>query len=88
MQVLLRKVPKEQLAVALNGATEPLRELFLKNMSVRAGKMLQEDIEAMDPVRLRDVEETQGAIVALAKSLAESDEIVLAGNGGSDEMVY
>jgi flagellar motor switch protein FliG len=88
VQVLLRQVPKEQLAGALKGASEPLRDLFLKNMSVRAGKMLQEDIAAMGPVRVRDVDEAQGAIVALVKSLAESDEIVLAGSGGGDEMVY
>ncbi|MGE5779404.1 MAG: FliG C-terminal domain-containing protein [Hyphomicrobiales bacterium] len=57
-------------------------------MSVRAGKMLQEDIAVMGPVRVRDVDEAQGAIVAMVKSLAETDEIVLAGSGGGDEMVY
>lgn len=88
VQVLLRQVPKEQLALALKAASEPLRDLFLKNMSVRAGKMLQEDIAVMGPVRLRDVDEAQNAIVALVKSLAEANEIVLAGSGGSDEMVY
>jgi flagellar motor switch protein FliG len=88
VQVLLRQVPKEQLAVALKAASEPLRDLFLKNMSVRAGKMLQEDIAVMGPVRLRDVDEAQSAIVAMVKSLAEANEIVLAGSGGSDEMVY
>jgi flagellar motor switch protein FliG len=88
VQVLLRQVPKEQLAVALKGASEPLRDLFLKNMSVRAGKMLQEDIAAMGPVRLRDVDEAQSAIVATTKSLVEANEIVLAGSGGSDEMLY
>ena len=88
VQVLLRQVPKEQLAVALKGASEPLKELFLKNMSVRAGKMLQEDIAAMGPIRVRDVDEAQAAIVVAAKSLAENDEIMLAGSDGSDQMVY
>jgi flagellar motor switch protein FliG len=88
VQVVLRQVPKEQLAVALKGASEPLRDLFLKNMSVRAGKMLQEDIASMGPVRLRDVDEAQSAIVATVKSLAEANEIVLAGSGSSDEMIY
>lgn len=88
VQVLLRQVPKEQLAVALKGASEPLKELFLKNMSVRAGKMLQEDIAAMGPIRVRDVDEAQAAIVAAAKALAENDEIMLAGSDGSDQMVY
>jgi flagellar motor switch protein FliG len=88
VQVMLRQVPKEQLTVALKGASETLRELFLKNMSVRAGKMLQEDIAAMGPVRLRDVDEAQAAIVAVAKALADANEIVLAGCNGGDEMVY
>jgi flagellar motor switch protein FliG len=87
VQVVLRQVPKEQLAVALKGASEALKDLFLKNMSVRAGKILQEDMAAMGPVRLRDVDEAQGAIVALVKSLAESNEIMLAGNDGGDEMI-
>ena len=57
-------------------------------MSERAGKMLQEDIAAMGPVRLRDVDEAQGAIVATAKALAEANEIILASGAGTDEMVY
>jgi flagellar motor switch protein FliG len=87
VQVLLRQVPKEQLAVALKGASEPLKDLFLENMSVRAGKILQEDMAAMGPVRLRDVDEAQGAIVALVKTLAEKNEIMLAGSDGGDEMI-
>ncbi len=59
--------------MALKGASEPLKDLFLKNMSERAGKMLQEDIAAMGPIRLRDVDEAQGAIVATAKALAENE---------------
>jgi flagellar motor switch protein FliG len=87
VQVVLRQVPKEQLAVALKGASEPLKELFLTNMSVRAGKILQEDMAAMGPVRLRDVDEAQGAILALVKTLADKNEIVLAGSDGGDEMI-
>ena len=88
VQVLLRQTPKEQLAIALKGASEQLKELFFQSMSVRAGKMLQEDIAAMGPVRLRDVDEAQGAIVAAAKALAEAGDIVLASGAGTDEMVY
>jgi flagellar motor switch protein FliG len=49
--------------------------------------MLQEDMAAMGPVRLRDVDEAQGAIVALVKTLAEKNEIMLAGSDGGDEMI-
>lgn len=88
VQLLLRRVAKEQLTVALKGASETLKELFLTNMSERAGKMMQEDINAMGPVRLRDVDEAQAAIVAAAKALAEANEIVIAGSDGTDELVY
>ncbi len=88
VQLLLRRVAKEQLTVALKGASETLKELFLTNMSERAGKMMQEDINAMGPVRLRDVDEAQAAIVAAAKALAEANEIVIAGSDGADELVY
>ena len=88
VQVLLRRVAKEQLTIALKGASDTLKELFLANMSERAGKMMQEDINAMGPVRLRDVDEAQAAIVATAKALAEANEIVIAGNDGADELVY
>lgn len=88
VQILLRQVPKEQLQPALKGASEALKELFFKNMSQRAGKMLQEDIAAMGPVRLRDVDAAQSAIVAIAKALAEAGEIVLGGREGAEEMVY
>ena len=87
VQLLLRRVAKEQLTVALKGASETLKELFLTNMSERAGKMMQEDINAMGPVRLRDVDEAQAAIGAAAKALAEAHEIVIAGSDGADELV-
>lgn len=88
VQVLLRQVPKEQLQTALKGASEALKGLFLKNMSQRAGKMLQEDIAAMGAVRVRDVDAAQSAIVATAKELAEANEIILAGRDAAEEMVY
>ncbi len=88
IQVLMRGIPKEQLTVALKGASEPLKELFFANMSERAAKMLREDMVALGPVRLRDVDEAQGAIIAIAKTLAEAGEISIGGQGGdSDELV-
>lgn len=87
VQLLLRRVPKEQLALALKGASESLRLLFIRNMSERAGKMMLEDIAAMGPVRLRDVDDAQSAIVATAKALAEANELIIAGNDEADEMV-
>jgi len=86
IQVLLRAVEKNKLPLALKGASEGLRELFFKNLSERAGKMLREDIEALGPVKLRDVDEAQTAIVATAKDLAAQGQIEI-GEGRDDEMV-
>jgi flagellar motor switch protein FliG len=86
VQALLRAVEKDKLTLALKGASEQIRELFLRNMSERAGKMLREDLAALGPVRLRDVDEAQAAIVALAKDMAGRGEIRLA-DGREDEMI-
>ena len=87
IQVLLRAVEKEKLALALKGASDTIRDLFFKNLSERAGKMLREDIEALGPVRLKDVEEAQATIVATAKDLAAAGQITLS-DGREEEMVY
>ena len=88
VQTLLRGVEKNRLAIALKGASETLRDLFFSNMSERAGKILREDMEAMGPVRLREVDEAQMEIVTRAKELATSGEIVIAEAGGDDELIY
>src|ERR1043165_7971971 len=86
-QTLMRQVDKDKLGVALKGATEPVREFFLKNMSTRAAKMLVDDMQAMGPVRLRDVDEAQTLLVNLAKDLAAKGEIILS-KGRDEELVY
>jgi flagellar motor switch protein FliG len=87
-QTLLRNVDKQKLPIALKGASEALRDLFLGNMSERASKMLREDMAAMGPVRLRDVEEAQMSMVTMAKELAAKGEIVLSDKKGEDELIY
>jgi flagellar motor switch protein FliG len=88
VQTLLRNVDKDKLALAMKGASDTLRDLFFSNMSERAAKILREDMEAMGPVRLRDVDEAQMEMVNKAKDLAESGEILLSDNKGEDELVY
>ena len=88
IQTLLRTVDKDKLSIALKGASESLRELFFGNMSERAAKILREDMDAMGPIRLRDVEEAQVEMVAIAKDLAGKGEIVIADGDGEDELVY
>jgi flagellar motor switch protein FliG len=86
IQVLLRAVPKDKLVLALKGASDSMREIFFSNLSERAGKLLKDDLAALGPVRLRDVDEAQAIIVSQAKDLAAQGQIQLA-DGREDEMV-
>ena len=88
VQTLLRAVDKAQLGLALKGASEDLRSLFFSNMSERAARILREDMENMGPVRLRDVDQAQMAMVQSAKDLAQKGEIMIAGSSGDDELIY
>ncbi|WP_160122736.1 flagellar motor switch protein FliG [Rhodovarius lipocyclicus] len=86
LQTLLRGVEKDRLALALKGASEELRNLFLGNMTERAAKLLRDDIAGMGPVRLKEVDEAQVGIVTTAKELAAQGQINMA-NGPDEEMV-
>ncbi|WP_428152082.1 flagellar motor switch protein FliG [Brevundimonas sp.] len=88
VQTLLRSVEKDSLGLALKGASETLREMFFTNMSERASKIMREDMESMGPVRLKDVDTAQMAMVQVAKDLAARGEIMLAGASGDDELIY
>jgi flagellar motor switch protein FliG len=86
LQRVLREVDMKELGLALKGATEELRAKFFKNMSKRAAEMLQEDMDYMGPVRVKDVEESQQKVVNVVRALEEAGEIVVA-TGGEDELV-
>ncbi len=88
VQTLLRAVEKDQLALALKGSSDSLRDMFMSNMSERAAKIMRDDMESMGPVRLKDVDAAQMAMVQVAKDLAAKGEIMLAGQGGEDELIY
>jgi flagellar motor switch protein FliG len=87
-QTLMRHVDKEKLGVALKGANEDIRTFFLGNMSTRAAKMLLDDMQALGPVRLRDVDEAQALLVNLAKDLAAKGEIMISKSRGDEELIY
>jgi len=87
-QTLMRHVDKDKLGIALKGATDTVREFFLSNMSTRAAKMLVDEMTAIGPVRLRDVDEAQALLVNLAKDLAAKGEIMISKNRGDEELVY
>lgn len=89
IQTIIRAADKEKLPTALKGATDTLKDLFFSNMSERAAKIMKEDMGAMGPVRLKDVEEAQQYIVTVAKDLESRGEIVLAKGGkAEDAMIY
>jgi flagellar motor switch protein FliG len=87
-QTLMRNIDKTKLAIALKGANDGVRQFFLSNMSTRAAKMLVDDMQAMGPVRLRDVDEAQALLVNLAKDLAAKGEIMITKSRGDEELVY
>lgn len=88
IQTLIRACDKEKLPAALKGATESLNDLFFANMSERAAKIMKEDMAAMGPVRLKDVEEAQQYIVNVAKDLEARGEITIATGAEEDELIY
>jgi flagellar motor switch protein FliG len=88
IQTLIRACDKEKLPTALKGATESLRDLFFSNMSERAAKIMKEDMAAMGPVRLKDVEDSQQYIVGVAKDLEARGEITISTGAEEDELIY
>jgi len=86
IQALLREVSSDVLILALKGADDTVKEKIFTNMSKRAGEMLRDDLEAKGPVRLSDVEGAQKEILAVARRLADSGDIVLGGKG-AEQMV-
>ncbi len=86
IQAVLRAAEKDKLPVALKGASDKIKDLFFNNLSERAGKMLRDDIEALGPVRMRDVDAAQLSIIAVTKELAAAGEIEI-GPGKEDDLV-
>lgn len=87
IMALLKETNTQELAMALKAASEELKMKFYKNMSSRAAEMLQEELEIMGPVRLREVEAAQQRIIQIAKRLESEGQLVLAGKGSEDVFV-
>lgn len=86
IQLVLREVDTRDLAVALKGASEEVKEKIFKNMSKRAAQLLKDELEFMGPVRVKDVEEAQQKIINVIRRLEEAGEIVIA-RGGGEELI-
>ena len=87
IQMLLREVPNDVLQRALKGADEHLREKVYRNMSKRAVEMLREELEAMGPVRVADVEAAQKEVLAIIRRMADAGEIVINSPGSGDQFI-
>ncbi len=84
---ILKEISTDELKLALKAASEELKAKFFNNMSERAAQLLKEDLEVMGPVRLKDVEQAQQAIIRVAKRLESEGKIVLGGKGGDEVLV-
>lgn len=85
IQALLREIATDTLIVALKACDEDIKEKIFKNMSKRAAELMRDDLDAMGPVKLSEVESAQKEILTVARRMADSGEIVL--GGGGEEMV-
>ena len=86
IQSILREVQQDVLMKAIKGTDDVLKEKILNNMSKRAAEMMIDDLEAMGPVRISEVESAQKEILSVARRLADSGEIML-GSGGNEEFL-
>lgn len=87
IQRVLREINTKDLALALKGTSDEIRNVIFNNMSKRAAQTLKEDLEIMGPVRLMDVEKAQQSIVALIRRLEDAGEIIIARGGDSEIIV-
>lgn len=85
--VIVRNADKREMALALKGAPDQLKQLFFGTMTERAAKLMREDMASMGPVRARDCEEAQSTLVRLAKGLADRGEILLVDPKSDDAMI-
>lgn len=85
VQLVLRQVDTKELATALKGVREEVKQKILRNMSERAAQNLDEEIRLLGAVKMKTVEESQGAIVRVIRALEESGQVVV--TRGADEYV-
>ena len=87
IRTILKEIKNEDLILALKGASEELRNKIFSNLSSRAAEMIKEDLEAMGPVKLSDVEEAQQKIILVVRNLEKEGKIVVGGGGEGDQLI-
>lgn len=86
-QKALRKFDTRELSIALKGASEELKQKMFRNMSSRASETLQEEIEMLGPVRMKEVEDSQQKISKIVQEMEIKGEIIISGRRGEDVIV-
>jgi flagellar motor switch protein FliG len=87
VQTVLKDVPREALVLALKTASPDLKDLMFRNVSQRAAQMIKEDLDAMGPVKLKEVEKAQQGIVDIVRKLEAEGKIMVGGGGAEDQLV-
>lgn len=88
IQTILRVIDRNVLTLAMKGASQPIKDLFLGNMSQRAAKILIEEIQALGPVKVKDVDESQTTIINKVKELAARGEVIITDTSSTDDVIY
>jgi len=87
IQLVLKEIENEELALSLKTASPELQDKIFRNMSERASQLIKEDMEYMGPVRVSDVEAAQQKIVDVVRRLEDAGELIISGRGGEKEMI-
>ncbi len=87
IQTVLKEVPRDQLVMALKTASSELKELLFRNVSKRAAEMIEEDLSALGPVKVKDVEKAQQGIVDIVRRLEAEGKIAIGGGGEEDAYI-
>ena len=87
IQTVLKEVPRDQLVLSLKTASPELRELLFRNVSQRAAQMINDDLSAMGPVKLKDVEKAQQGIIDIVRRLEAEGKIAIGGGAAEEQFV-
>jgi flagellar motor switch protein FliG len=87
MKEILARVDRKLLVVALKGTSDQLKNHFMQGMSTRGAEMLREDMEAVGPVKIKEVEAAQQQIIAVVRQLENEGTISLKGSVGEQYVV-
>ena len=87
LKEVLTRVDRKILTVALKGTGEQLKNHFLQCMSTRGADMMREDMEALGPVKIREVEKAQQQVIAAVRELESEGVLSVRGTAGEQYVV-